>query len=67
MRAELEIRFSVVKKGKEIPKVYPMGHPQEEHYRATVNLHGTPKLVLKLLEVTTTYAEADAEEELVIV
>ncbi len=67
MRAELEIRFNVVKKGEEIPRVYPMGHPKEDHYRATVNLQGTPELVLKLLEVITTYAAADAEEELVIV
>ena len=63
----MEIRFSVVKKGEEIPKVYPMGHPREEFYHARVNLDGTPELVLKLLEVATTYAAADAEEELVVV
>ncbi len=63
----MEIRFSVVKKGEEIPSVLPFGHPQEARKRSTVHLEGTPKLLLKLLEVITTYAAADAEEELVIV
>ncbi len=63
----MEIRFSVVKKGEETPKVYPMGHPREEYYHARVNFDGTPELVLKLLNIIKTYCAADAEEELVIV
>ncbi len=63
----MEIRFNVVKKGEEIPRVYPMGHPQEDRYRATVNLDGTPELVLKLLEVITQSIDIDPDDPLVIV
>ncbi len=63
----MDIRFNIIKKGEKLSSVLPFGHPQEAGKRSTVHLEGTPELVLKLLEVITTYATADAEEELVIV